>query len=106
MHFDRAGSLACGQPGFDSERRFSWRPTGLAPDQEGCRFCDLVMAEMLGEEADENQEMLYPFALTVETIGEVRKQIRFKRPGLVSFAALLRGGRGLGGRGGLLRVSG
>ena len=78
------------QPGFDTQTECRWSPqVGEAVDPS-CRFCDVVEAEMLGE--GDGDEMLYPFALTVETIGEVRKRIRFKRPGLVTFAALLEEG--------------
>jgi len=97
MHFDRSGAGACAHPGFDSEAQFLWRPGKLIADRAGCRYCDLVTAEMFGDDPEYlsgavTPEMLYPLALTIETIGEVRKQIKYKRRALVTFSALLEEG--------------
>jgi hypothetical protein len=84
LHFDRDGEFACGQPGFAGGTRFRWRPLDLVADPDGCRFCDLVHAELL----DGDDELYYPFALTIETLGATRALIPFGEPGEVRFAGL------------------
>jgi hypothetical protein len=63
VHVSPSNRFECVQPGFEGSFRGRWRPLGIARDPD-CSFCDLVYAELL--EAD---DMLYPFGLTVETIG-------------------------------------
>ena len=90
VHVGHDGSLLCAHPGFDGGSRFRWRPAEVIPSPDGCRFCDLVHAEMLGDAADgvARREMYYPIALTVETIGQVRDRLPYGEPGFFTFAAL------------------
>jgi hypothetical protein len=82
-HFDRRGNLVCCQPGFEGPFHGRWRPLSVVPDQD-CRFCDLVYAELL----DDGDEMVYPFALTVETLGADRALVPYDEPGEVRFVGL------------------
>jgi hypothetical protein len=54
-----------------------------------CTFCDLVYAELLNDE----DEMVYPFALSVETIGADQALIPYGEPAEVRFAGLWEEGR-------------
>lgn len=96
IHKNHRGGLECGKPGFDGGFRARWRPVGVVPDPE-CRFCDLVYAELL----DDDDEMVYPLALSVETIGADRALIPYGEPAEVRFARLVGGGRGVARRGGV-----
>ena len=84
IHTSRKREFECCQPGFESGSRFSWQPTGVVADGDGCGFCDLVYAELLDEEG----ELYYPFALTLENMGEARGRLGLGEPGEVTFAAL------------------
>ncbi len=83
IHVDRRSSFECCQPGFEGRFHARWRPVGIVRD-EGCRFCDLVYAELL----DDADEMIYPFTLSVETLGAERALIPYEEPGEVRFAGL------------------
>jgi len=83
IHKNPEGGLECGKPGFESRTRARWRPVHVVRDQE-CAFCDLVYAELL----DEDDEMVYPFLVSVETIGADRALIPYEEPGEVRFAGL------------------
>ena len=91
IHVDRGNSFECFQPGFASEARFWWRPEHVVPDHDGCRFCDRVYAEFLGDDA--GNEMYYPVALTVETMGADRALTPFGETGEFAFAGLCREGQ-------------
>ena len=84
IHVDRRGRFECCQPGFEGRFRARWRPLGIVRDPD-CRFCDLVYAELLDDDED---EMIYPFALTVETLGTDRALIPYGEPGDVRFVGL------------------
>jgi hypothetical protein len=83
IHVDRRSSFECCQPGFEGRFHARWRPVGIVRD-EGCGFCDLVYAELL----DDEDEMIYPFTLSVETLGAERALIPYEEPGEVRFAGL------------------
>lgn len=83
IHVDRRGGFECCQPGFEGSFHARWRPLGIVPDKV-CRFCDLAYAELL----DGEDEMVYPFALSVETLGEQRALIPYEELGEVRFAGL------------------
>lgn len=83
LHKNLEGGFHCGKPGFESRTRARWRPVHVVRDQE-CTFCDLVYAELL----DDDDEMVYPFLLSVETIGSDRALIPYDEPAEVRFAAL------------------
>lgn len=83
IHVDRRNEFVCCQPGFEGAFHARWRPVGVVRDQ-ACRFCDLVYAELL----DDEDEMIYPFALSVETLGAERALIPYEDPGEVRFAGL------------------
>lgn len=83
LHKNPGGGFECGKPGFESRTRARWRPVHLVRNQE-CAFCDLVYAELL----DDVDEMVYPFLLSVETIGADRALIPFGEPAEVRFAGL------------------
>jgi hypothetical protein len=83
IHVDRRGNFECCAPGFEGPFHASWRPVSVVADPEGCRFCDVVYAELLDE-----GEMIYPFALRVETIGSDRALIPYGEAGEVRFAGL------------------
>src|ERR671937_644888 len=80
IHLGGDGDFECCQPGFAGASRLRWRPLQVVRDAKGCRFCDLVYAELL----DEDDEMVYPFALTIETMGATRSLIPYGDPGEVS----------------------
>jgi hypothetical protein len=82
VHLSPEGGVECVQPGFEGRFRARWRPVGIARDPD-CRFCDVVYAELL-----EDGEMVYPFGLTVETIGSERALIPYGDQGEVRFAGL------------------
>jgi hypothetical protein len=82
VHLSPGGVVECVQPGFEGRFRGRWRPLGIARDPD-CRFCDLVYAELL-----EDGEMVYPFGLTVETMGSERALIPYGEEGEVRFAGL------------------
>ena len=84
IHLGGDGDFECCQPGFAGASRLRWRPLQVVRDAKGCRFCDLVYAELL----DEDDEMVYPFALTIETMGATRSLIPYGDPGEVRFAGL------------------
>jgi len=84
IHTSRTRRFECCQPGFDGGSRFSWQPTGVVADGDGCGFCDLVYAELL----DEDGEAYYPFTLTLENMGEARGRLGLGEHGEVTFAAL------------------
>jgi hypothetical protein len=83
IHVDARGNFQCCAPGFEGAFHGSWRPVGVVADPDGCRFCDVVYAELLDE-----GEMVYPFALRVETIGSDRALIPYGDAGEVRFAGL------------------
>ena len=83
IHRNPDGSLECGKPGFESRAPARWRPVHVVRDRE-CAYCDLVYAELL----DDADEMVYPFLLSVETIGADRALIPYEEAGEVRFAAL------------------
>ncbi|HYX89671.1 MAG TPA: hypothetical protein VE753_09910 [Gaiellaceae bacterium] len=85
IHVDGDGAFECCQPGFAGRSRFRWRPLYVVPDPNGCRFCDLVYAELLDEDED---ELVYPFALTIETMGATRALIPYGEAGEVRFVGL------------------
>ena len=91
IHVDRKDTFECFQPGFAGEARFRWRPQYVVPDADGCRFCDLVYADFLGDDGSDDE--YYPIALTVETIGETRTLMPFGETGEVAFACLCHDGR-------------
>jgi hypothetical protein len=82
VHLNASNRVECVQPGFEGHFSARWRPLGIAGDPE-CSFCDLVYAELL-----EDDETLYPFGLTVETIGADRALIPYGEEGDVRFAGL------------------
>ena len=82
IHKNLDGGFHCGKPGFESRSRARWRPVHVVRDRE-CAFCDLVYAELLDDD-----EMVYPFLLSVETIGAERALIPYDEPGEVRFAGL------------------
>jgi hypothetical protein len=84
VHREGDEILKCVKPGFEGQARARWRPLGVVPDRD-CRFCDLVYAELLG---DEDDEPFYPFALEVETMGAERELIPYGEAGEVRFAGL------------------
>jgi len=88
IHIDYQDDIVCMKPGFVGESRFWWRPLNVYPDGD-CRFCDLVFADFLGEDAGEEY---YTLALEVETIGADRALIPYGDAGEVTFAALCIGG--------------
>jgi hypothetical protein len=83
IHVDRRNNFECCQPGLEGSFHARWRPMGVVPDK-GCRFCDLLFADLL----DDDDEMFYPFALTIETLGTDRALIPYEQPGEVRFAGL------------------
>jgi len=83
IHVNRRNSFECCQPGLEGSFHGRWRPQGIVPDKD-CRFCDLVYAELL----DDEDEMIYPFALSVETLGAERALLPYEEPGEVRFAGL------------------
>ena len=83
IHVGDDGAIRCAKPGFAGAATFRWRPERVAPDDD-CPLCDVVMADLV----DEDGELVYPFALSVETIGETRALIPLGDEGDVSFAAL------------------
>jgi hypothetical protein len=84
IHTDRRGGFECCQPGFEGRFHARWRPLGVAADPDGCRFCDLVYAELL----DDEDEMVYPFALRLETMAAERVLIPYGEAGEVRFTGL------------------
>jgi hypothetical protein len=66
VHLSDEGDLHCVKPGFEGDSRARWRPVAVTRDPE-CRFCDFVCAELLEED-----EPVYPFVLSVVTIGSDR----------------------------------
>jgi hypothetical protein len=83
IHVNRRNNFECCQPGLEGSFHGRWRPLGVVPDKD-CRFCDLVYAELLADE----DEMIYPFALSVETLGAERALIPYEEPGEVRLAGL------------------
>ena len=83
VHMDERGGLECCHPGYDGPFHARWRPLGVIADRQ-CRFCDLVYSELL----DDENEMIYPLALTVETLGTDRALIPYAEPSEVRFAGL------------------
>jgi hypothetical protein len=83
IHVDRRNGFECCQPGLEGRFRTRWRPVGIVSD-ESCSYCDLVYAELI----DDDDELIYPFALTVETLGAERALIPYEEPGEVRFAGL------------------
>lgn len=83
MHVDGRNNFQCCQPGFEGAFHTRWRPVGVMPD-ETCRYCDLVFADLI----DDEDEMIYPFALAVETLGSERELIPYTEPGEVRFTGL------------------
>lgn len=83
IHVGDDGAIRCAKPGFAGAATFRWRPERVAPDDD-CPLCDVVMADLV----DDDGELVYPFALSVETIGHTRALIPFGDEGDVSFAAL------------------
>jgi hypothetical protein len=83
IHTDTRGNFQCCAPGFEGAFLGSWRPVGVVADPGGCRFCDLVYAELL-----DGGEMVYPLAVRVESIGAERALIPYGEPGEVRFAGL------------------
>jgi hypothetical protein len=71
------------EPSFESEFRVRWRPIGVVPDED-CAFCDLVLAERLAP----NDEMIYPFAMRVDSIATDRELIPFGQPAEVRLVGL------------------
>jgi hypothetical protein len=90
MHADRRGGFGCCQPGFEGSFHARWRPLGVVRDPDGCRFCDLVYAELLGDEDDDHG---IPFALRIETMAADRALIPYEEPGEVRFAGLYESGK-------------
>ena len=89
IHVDRRGGFECCQPGFAGPSRSRWRPLQVVPDPDGCRFCDLVYAQLL----DDEDEELYPFAVRIETMAVSRELIPYGDPGEVGFVGLWEEGR-------------
>src|ERR671923_169683 len=89
IHVDRRGGFECCQPGFAGPSRSRWRPLQVVPDPDGCRFCDLVYAQLL----DDEDEELYPFAVRIETMAASRELIPYGDPGEVGFVGLWEEGR-------------
>ncbi len=79
--------IVCIQPSFDSDLRIRWRPLTVVPD-ESCAFCDVVSAEFLAS----NDEMIYPFAMHIESIGANRALIPFAEPAEARLAGLCESG--------------
>ena len=87
IHVGHDGAIRCAKPGFAGVARFRWRPERVVPDG-GCPLCDVVLADLV----DDDGELVYPFALGVETIGHTRALIPFGDEGEVEFAALCESG--------------
>jgi hypothetical protein len=86
VHLSDEGDLHCVKPGFEGDSRARWRPVAVTRDPE-CRFCDFVCAELLEED-----EPVYPFVLSVVTIGSDRALIPYGEPGDVRFTGLWENG--------------
>ena len=84
IHVDGDGDFECCQPGYAGQSRFRWRPLEVVRDAKRCPFCDLVYAELL----DKDDDMVYPLALTLQTMGAARPLIPYGEPGEVRFAGL------------------
>ena len=87
IHKNLGGGFECGKPGFESRVSARWRPVHVVRDRD-CAFCDLVYAELL----DDDDEMIYPLLLSVETIGAERALIPYDESGEVRFAGFWEGG--------------
>jgi hypothetical protein len=84
VYDDRGGGLPCVAVGFEGDHRVRWRPLGVVRVGGDCRACDLVYAELLEDE----DEMILPFALSVETMGVERALIPYGEAAEVRFAGL------------------
>lgn len=87
IHVNADNELVCVQPSFHSELQIRWRPQSVVPDED-CALCDLVFAERLAR----NDEMVYPFAMRVESIGTDRELIPFGEPAEARLVGLCQSG--------------